>query len=54
MNVMTAAAPEFLAGLASGLVLAMAQRAVTVLRRRGFLSRQDKSVADKETAGEDQ
>src|SRR3954462_6775513 len=47
VNVMTAAAPELLASLASALVLAAAQQAIKVLRQRGLPGRQDKSVADK-------
>lgn len=34
MNLMAAAAPEFLASLASAVVLAAVRRVVTVLRRR--------------------
>ncbi|MFI6663080.1 hypothetical protein ACIBL8_47265 [Streptomyces sp. NPDC050523] len=44
---MTAAAPEFLASLASALVLAATQQTVKVLRQRRLSGRQDKSVLDK-------
>lgn len=54
MNVLTAAAPDFLASLASAIVLAMAQRAVIALRRRGLLGGPEQSVPDEKKAEGDQ